>query len=96
MSNLIRDERLGPILKELMGLANVEPKGVFVNSAVMVPVPVASGSKIVFGALNGGNLDVLLQAELIRRIGMGSYRVFFGIVPEDRPAVATVGGEGNA
>jgi hypothetical protein len=65
-----------------------EPRGAIAHQAIILPFPLPVGNKIIVGGLNGSNLDPLLTIELTRRLGMGPYRVFFGLFPDVPLSVA--------
>lgn len=87
MSTIEREARMKVLLDEIMALSRIEPKGIAVHSAVTVPYPVPVGAKLCFGALQASHMDALLNVETTRRIGMGTYRIFFGMFPEPPAAL---------
>lgn len=82
-STILRD-----VINRLMRESEDEPKAAIAHQAIILPFPLATGTKIIVGGLNGSNLDPLLTIELTRRLGMGPYRVFFGLFPDLPASVA--------
>jgi hypothetical protein len=85
-----RVQRLKPTFDELLAEANRPPQGMAWHSEMRLVVPIDVGEKIVIGAIKGSNLSIFQECGVGRRLGMGTYRVGFIIVPEESASAGII------
>lgn len=70
------------MLDLVLGVANMPPAGAAFHCVQTLPFPLLPGNKLIVGQLRNGELDVLVDTKIIRRIGMGTYRMGYFVIPD--------------